>query len=123
MEGSILWLLIFVMVAIAIVSLRQVRPHEAGLIFRLRSGFSRATRPGWVLMTPFLERMMKVDLRGDEETVMQRIFGTWPLSEESSQRPETQRVIAEVRLLKSEYDRRRPTQQPDDEIPHSGVHL
>ena len=123
MEGSMLWLLIFIMVAVAIISLRQVRPHEAGLIFRLGRGFSRAARPGWVLMTPFVERMMKVDLRGDEETVMRRIFGTWPLSEESSQRPETQRVIEEIRLLKSEYDRRSPAQQPEDETPHSGVHL
>jgi regulator of protease activity HflC (stomatin/prohibitin superfamily) len=64
MDGFIVVLLVlaFVVFIIAMTGLRTVRPWEKGLIERLGK-YQRTVGSGLTLIVPFLERMIKVDMR------------------------------------------------------------
>jgi len=61
MEGFIVFLF-FITAIIILVSIRQVNEYERGVKFTL-GRFTRMVRPGWRLVLPVFQSMMKVDMR------------------------------------------------------------
>ena len=98
------WLLLLILIVLVWVSLKIVKPQEAGLVFR-GGKFYRTAAPGMRFIVPFLERMVKLDLSRDLDALMRQIFQTWPLPEETSAHPEVRRLADVIRSLKEEYDR------------------
>ena len=61
MEGFILFVL-FICVIVIIISIRQVNEYERGVKFTL-GRFTRVVHPGWRIVLPVFQSMMKVDMR------------------------------------------------------------
>ncbi len=61
MEGFILFVL-FICAIVIIISIRQVNEYERGVKFTL-GRFTRVIHPGWRIVLPVFQSMMKVDMR------------------------------------------------------------
>jgi len=61
MEGFILFVL-FICAIVIIISIRQVNEYERGVKFTL-GRFTRVVHPGWRIVLPVFQSMMKVDMR------------------------------------------------------------
>lgn len=57
-----LYFLIFVVVAIILISLRQINQYERGVKFTM-GRYSSMVEPGWKIVFPIIQSMTKVDLR------------------------------------------------------------
>lgn len=57
-----MWTLIIVILAILLISIRQVNEWERGIKFRL-GRYVRVLNPGWRIILPIIESMRKVDMR------------------------------------------------------------
>lgn len=58
----LLWIITLFIIVLAATSLKIIRPYEKGLIERLGK-FHREAQPGLQFIIPFLDRMIKVDMR------------------------------------------------------------
>tara|TARA_B100001964_G_C14176228_1_gene573945 strand:+ start:217 stop:966 length:750 start_codon:yes stop_codon:yes gene_type:complete len=61
MEGFLLFVL-FICAVIIVISIRQVNEYERGVKFTL-GRFTRVIHPGWRIVLPVFQSMMKVDMR------------------------------------------------------------
>ena len=61
MEGFILFVL-FICAVVILISIRQVNEYERGVKFTL-GRFTRVVHPGWRIVLPVFQSMMKVDMR------------------------------------------------------------
>ncbi|PIT93905.1 hypothetical protein COU00_01980, partial [Candidatus Falkowbacteria bacterium CG10_big_fil_rev_8_21_14_0_10_43_11] len=53
---------VIILIAIAVVVLRQVNQYERGILFTLGK-FTRIVEPGWRIVVPVFQSMVKVDMR------------------------------------------------------------
>jgi regulator of protease activity HflC (stomatin/prohibitin superfamily) len=59
---TFLWIIVYVVVFIILISIRQVNQYQRGVKFRLGK-FIGINEPGWKLVFPIFESMTKVDIR------------------------------------------------------------
>ncbi|MDD5751811.1 MAG: SPFH domain-containing protein [Candidatus Peribacteraceae bacterium] len=59
---GLLWPLLFPLIIVLVVCIRQINQYERGVVFTMGK-YSRTWQPGWKILIPVFQRLHKVDIR------------------------------------------------------------